>query len=249
MAAVGTHWGSLWEPRSTWGPAFMVSKAADAAVWEDLKDIRPPMYGGNPLNLDRFLEKLDNWWMTVTEDIDPAAADKTSSNGSDGAYRRCSKSCTLWEPKRGRLRPSRRPRSGSTSKSWWTPRRLPPRDGEPSSFRMLAGRSARGIGGTPEDNTSCSAETWRTGTRVMSSPACSISFRTLGEAGHEGGSGEGQEQPDREDDAQQGASQEGRGLDKSQSSPGLQEAVPAECPLHHSLRGSREGSDLAPGRE
>ena len=38
----------------------MVSKAADAAVWEDLKDIKPPMYDGNPLNLDRFLEKLDD---------------------------------------------------------------------------------------------------------------------------------------------------------------------------------------------
>ena len=37
----------------------MVSKVADAAVWEDLKDIKPPMYDGNPLNLDRFLEKLD----------------------------------------------------------------------------------------------------------------------------------------------------------------------------------------------
>ena len=27
---------------------FMVSKAADAAVWEDLKDIRPPVYDGTP---------------------------------------------------------------------------------------------------------------------------------------------------------------------------------------------------------
>ena len=38
----------------------MVSKAADAAVWEDLKDIKPPTYNGNPLNLDRFLENLDD---------------------------------------------------------------------------------------------------------------------------------------------------------------------------------------------
>ena len=36
-------------------PAFMVCKAADAAVWEYLKDIRLPMYDGNPLNVDRFL--------------------------------------------------------------------------------------------------------------------------------------------------------------------------------------------------
>ena len=54
----------------------MVSKAADAAVWEDLKGIKPPTYDGNPLNLDRFLEKLDNWGMTVTEDMDPAEAEK-----------------------------------------------------------------------------------------------------------------------------------------------------------------------------
>ena len=54
----------------------MVSKAADAAVWEDLKDIKPPMYDGNPLNLERFLEKLDDWGVTVTEDMDPADAEK-----------------------------------------------------------------------------------------------------------------------------------------------------------------------------
>ena len=54
----------------------MVSKAADAAVWEDLKDIKPPMYDGHPLNLDRFVEKLDDWGVTVTEDMDPADAEK-----------------------------------------------------------------------------------------------------------------------------------------------------------------------------
>ena len=35
------RWGRWWEPPSTSRPAFVVSKAADAAVWEDLKDIRP----------------------------------------------------------------------------------------------------------------------------------------------------------------------------------------------------------------
>ena len=54
VAAVGVRGRGRWEPRSTSRPAFMVSKAADAAVWEDLKDIKPPMYDGNPLNLDRF---------------------------------------------------------------------------------------------------------------------------------------------------------------------------------------------------
>ena len=76
VATVGVRGGRPMEPRSTSRPAFMVSKAADAAVWEDLKDIKPPTYDGNPLNLDRFLEKLDDWGMTVTEDMDPAEAGK-----------------------------------------------------------------------------------------------------------------------------------------------------------------------------
>ena len=76
VAAVGVRGRGRWEPRSTSRPAFMVSKAADAAVWEDLKDIKPPMYDGNPLNLDRFLEKLDDWGLTVTEDMAPADAEK-----------------------------------------------------------------------------------------------------------------------------------------------------------------------------
>ena len=60
VAAVGVHGGRRWELLSTSRLAFMVSKAADAAVWEDLKDIKPPTYDGNRLNLDRFLEKLDD---------------------------------------------------------------------------------------------------------------------------------------------------------------------------------------------
>ena len=76
VAAVGVRGRGRWEPRSTSRPAFMVSKAADAAVWEDLKDIKSPMYDGNPLNLDRFLEKLDDSGVTVTEDMPPADAEK-----------------------------------------------------------------------------------------------------------------------------------------------------------------------------
>ena len=76
VADVGVHGGRRWEPRSTSRPAFMVSKAADAAVGEDLKDIKPPTYHGNPQNLDCFLEKLDDWGMTVTEDMDPADAER-----------------------------------------------------------------------------------------------------------------------------------------------------------------------------
>ena len=76
VAAVGVRGGRRWEPWLTSRPVFMVSKAVDAAVWEDLKVIKPPMYDGNPLNLDRFLEKLDNWGVTVTEDMDPADAER-----------------------------------------------------------------------------------------------------------------------------------------------------------------------------
>ena len=76
VAAVGTRRRRRWEPRSTLGRAFMVSKVADAAVRKDLNDPRPPMYDGNPLNLDRFLENLNDWGMTVTEDMDPAARGK-----------------------------------------------------------------------------------------------------------------------------------------------------------------------------
>ena len=76
VAAVGVRGGRRWEPRSTSRPAFMVSKAADAAVWEDLKDIKAPTYDGNPLNLDRFLEKLDDWGVAVTENMDPADAER-----------------------------------------------------------------------------------------------------------------------------------------------------------------------------
>ena len=76
VAAVGVRGRGRSEPQSTPRPAFMVSKAADASVWEDLKDIKPPMYDGNPLNLDCFLEKLDVSGVTVTEDMDPADAEK-----------------------------------------------------------------------------------------------------------------------------------------------------------------------------
>ena len=76
VAAVGVRAGRRWEPRSTLRPAIMVPKAADAAVWEYLKDIKRPTYNGNPLNLGRFLEKADDWGMTVTDDMDPAGAEK-----------------------------------------------------------------------------------------------------------------------------------------------------------------------------
>ena len=48
VAAVGVRGRGGCKPRSTSQPAFMVSKAADAAVWEDLKDIKPPMVQWQP---------------------------------------------------------------------------------------------------------------------------------------------------------------------------------------------------------
>ena len=41
-----------------------------------LRPRMPPMYDGNRLSLDRFLEKLDDWGVTVTEDMPPADAEK-----------------------------------------------------------------------------------------------------------------------------------------------------------------------------
>ena len=76
VAPVGTHGRQQWEPPSSWGLAFMVSMAADAAVWQDLKDMRSPMYHGNPLNVDRFLENLNDWGTVVTENMDPAQTKK-----------------------------------------------------------------------------------------------------------------------------------------------------------------------------
>ena len=79
VAAVGVRGrgpdGKLGRPRGrrSWS---LMPPVSDAAVWEDLKDIKPPMYDGNPLNLDRFLEKLDDWGLTVTEDMAPADAEK-----------------------------------------------------------------------------------------------------------------------------------------------------------------------------
>ena len=236
VAAVGVRGRGRWEPRSTSRPAFMVSKAADAAVWEDLKDIKPPMYDGNPLNLDRFLEKLDDWGLTVTEDLLPLMRRSMSSNGSGTACRKCSASYTSWRPRRGESRPSRTPRSGSTSKSGWTLRRWLPSAGSPSSLSMMDGRSAYGNGVTSEGNTPSSAATWRIGTRVTSRLACSPCYRSMDQEGHQGGIQEGQVQPHGQDDAPQGVSYERGELGEEERGPGCQTALPAERSSHHRPR-------------
>ena len=142
VAAVGVRGGRRWEPRSTSRPAFLVSKAADAAVWEDLKDIKPPTYDGSPLNLHLLLEKLDDWGMTVTEDMDPADAEKY-----------------VFKRFRWRLPEVLQELYFVASRSRWTLRRWLPSGGGPSSFSMMVWRSAYGIGETSGGNTPSSAAT------------------------------------------------------------------------------------------
>ena len=71
--SVGEGDGNLGRPR---GRRSWSLRPRMPPCGEDLKDIKPPMYDGNPLNLHRFLEKLDDWGLTVTEDLPPADAEK-----------------------------------------------------------------------------------------------------------------------------------------------------------------------------
>ena len=190
VAAVGVRGRGRWEHRSTSRPAFMVSKAADAAVWEGLKDIKPPMYDGNPLNLDRFLEKLDDWGVTVTEDMHPADAEKyvfrrfryrlpevlgelyiyiiIIYNNKLYIY----KIKTLKEAKKW-LNEQERVDAPQVAAKRWKSIKLQ-HDGR---------RFAYGTGETSEGITPSSAATWRTGTRVTSRLACSPCCRKHGSRG------------------------------------------------------------------
>ena len=180
VAAVGVCGGRRWEPRSTSQPAFMVSKAADAAVWEDLKDIKPLTYDGNPPNLDRFLEKLDDWGMTVTEDMDPADAEKYVFKRF--RYRlpevlqelyfvatKEEKIKTLKEAKKW-LNEQERVDAPQVAAKRWEAIKLQ-HDGR--EIRLRDGPDFRG-------NTPPSAATCRTGMRLTSRPACSPCCRRHG---------------------------------------------------------------------
>ena len=180
VAAVGVRGGRRWEPRSTSPPAFMVSKAADAAVWEDLKDIKPPTYDGNPLNLDRFLEKLDDSGMTVTGDMDPADAEKYVFKRLRYRLPEVLQELYLVATKEGKIKTLKEAKKWLTSRSGWTLGRWLPSDGGPSSFSMMVRKSAYGIGETAGGNTPSSAATWRTGMRVTSRPVCSPCCRRHG---------------------------------------------------------------------
>ena len=210
LAAVGVRGRGRWEPRSTSRPAFMVSKAADAAVWEDLKDIKPPMYDGNPLSLDRFLEKLNDWGVTVTEDMDPADAEKY-------VFRRFryrlpevlqelyfmatkeGKIKTLKEAKKW-LNEQERVDAPQVAAKRWKSIKLQ-HDGR--EIRLRDWRDFRGQYTLFRRN----VEDWNEGdeqARLLS---------MLPEEGHQGGSQEGQVQPDGQDDAPQRVSYERGGLD------------------------------------
>ena len=162
----------------------MVSRAADAAVWEDLKDIKPPMYDGNPLNLDRFLEKLDNWGLTVTEDLPPADAEKYVFKRF--RYRlpevlgelyfmatKEGKIKTLKEAKKW-LNEQERVGAPQVAAKRWKSIKLE-HDG-----REIRLREWRDF---PRENTPSSAAMWRIGTRVTSRLACSPCCRRHGSRG------------------------------------------------------------------
>ena len=183
VAAVGVRGRGRWEPRSTSRPAFMVSKAADAAVWEDLKDIEPPMYDGNPLNLDRFLEKLDDWGVTVTEDMDPADAEKYVFRRFRYRLPEVLQELYFVATKEGKIKTLKEAKKWLNEQERTDAPQVAPSGESPSSFSMMDGRSAYGTGETSEGNTPSSAATWRTGTRVTSRLACSPCFWKHGSRG------------------------------------------------------------------
>ena len=75
VAAVGTHGGRQWDPRLSLKLASMLSRPADAAMWEHLKDIWLPCAKGSCSNSIVFFKSSRNWGMTVTVDTDPTEAE------------------------------------------------------------------------------------------------------------------------------------------------------------------------------
>ena len=124
VVAVGTRGGRRWDPPSSSRPAFTVLKAAHAAVWEDLKDIRPPLYNAKIPYLDHFLEKVDDGGMTFTEDMDPAAAEKYVFKGFGWHLPEVLQELHFVAATEGKIRTLKRPRSGPT-----TLRPVPPERG------------------------------------------------------------------------------------------------------------------------
>ena len=183
LAAVGVRERGRWEPRSTSGPAFMVSKAADAAVWEDLKDIKPSMYDGNPLNLDRFLEKLDDGGVTVTEDMDPADAEKYVFRRFRYRLPEVLQELYFVATKEGKIKTPKEAKKWLNEQERVDALQVAAKRWKSIKLQHDGGRSAYGTGETSEGNTPSSAATWRTGTRVTSRLACSACCRKHGSRG------------------------------------------------------------------
>ena len=101
----------------------MVSKAVDAAVWEDQKDIRPPTYDGKCRNLRGFLEKLYGWGRTVMEDIDRVAAEKYIYKRFRFRLPKVLQELYFTAARTARSSPSKMVRNGSATRSGWTPRK------------------------------------------------------------------------------------------------------------------------------
>ena len=235
VAALGVRGGRRWEPRSTSRPAFMVSEAADAAVWEDLKDIKPLMYDGNPLNLNRFLVKLDDWGVTVTEDMDPADAERYVFKrfryrvpevlqelyfvATKGGKIKTLKEAKKWLNKQEQLK------AVQVAAKRWKSIKLQ-HDGR--EIRLRDWRDFRGQYTLFRRN----VEDWK------GSDEQARLLSMLPE--------EGQVQPHGQDDAPQGVSFERGGLGKEERGPGCQTTLPAERPPHHRHVGSREDRDVAP---
>ena len=246
VAAVGVRGRGRWEPRSTSRPAFMVSKAADAAVWEDLKDIKPPMYDGNPLNLDRFLEKLDDWGVTVTEDMHPADAEKYVFRRFRYRLPEVLGELYFVATKKGKIKTLKEAKKWLNEQEWvgapqvaakrWKSIKLQ-HDGR--EIRLRDWRDFRGHYTLFRRN----VEDWNEGDEQAGLLSMAGS---MDQEGHQGGSRAGQVQPHGQDDAPQRVSYERGGLDEEERGPGCQTALPAERSPHHRLGRSREDRDVAP---
>ena len=161
----------------------MVSKAADAAVWEDLKDIKPPMYDGNPLNLDRFLEKLDDWGLTVTEDLPPADVERYVFRRFRYRLPEVLGELYFVATKEGRIKTLKEAKKWLNEQERVDAPQVAAKRWKSIKLEHDGREIAYEIGETSEGNTPSSAATWRIGTRVTSRLACSPCCRKHGSRG------------------------------------------------------------------
>ena len=116
----------------------------------------------------------------------PASSPQRASGGHHPSHIPLGDFLEVAKQAKAKPRPLHLERSGPSSNVESAHRgRMPPTrpvasGGRPSSFSMMVGRSAYGIGETSGGNTPSSAATWRTGMRVTSRPACSPCCRKHG---------------------------------------------------------------------